>query len=366
VTVCRLTAVSPYGASGSSSRVRLLDWITHVRRNNDLEVDNYHYLGTANLSAATMLREIRRVAPAEARLRRLAHRRPSTPRLVMSREATPLSAGGIEARILRNAEWAVYDFDDAMWADWRGGIHRVFPKPTKWRRAVEAADCVIAGNDYLANAAESLNRYVVVIPSCVEPADYPKKGNYELPERPTFVWLGSASTEIHLGAIAPVLLELNRRRGAKLKLISAGNRSLGALDVMIERIEWSPRGFAAELAAADVGLAPLQDDEFARGKCAYKSLQYGAAALPIVGSPVGTNRHVIDALGGLTPTSVPEWRSALEAVLDETASERAERGARARRAVEREYSFTAWSTAWRDATGLSSDVDELGEQSPLS
>ena len=77
-------------------------------------------------------------------------------------------------------------------------------------------------------------------------------------------------------------------------MISGGNRSLGTLDGMIERVEWSPRGFAAELAAADVGLAPLRDDEFARGKYAYKSIQYGAAALPIVGSPVGTNRHVIN------------------------------------------------------------------------
>ncbi len=113
----------------------------------------------------------------------------------MSREATPLSAGGIEARILRSAEWAIYD--------------------------------------------------------------------YELPERPTFVWLGPASTEIHLSAIAPPLLELNRRRGAKLKLISGGKSSLGTIDGMIERAVWSPRGFAAELAAADVGLAPLRDDGFA-------------------------------------------------------------------------------------------------------
>jgi hypothetical protein len=155
------------------------------------------------------------------------------------------------------------DFDDAMWADRRGGIHRVLPKPTNWRRAVEAADCVIAGNDYLANAAQSLNRNVVVVPSCVEPAVYPKKGNYELPERPTFVWLGSTSTEIYLSAIAPPLLELNRRRMAKLKLISGCNRSLGTLDGTIEWVEWSPRGFAAELAAADIGLAPLRDDEFA-------------------------------------------------------------------------------------------------------
>jgi hypothetical protein len=353
VTVCRLTAVSPYGAFGSSSRVRLLDWITHIRKDHHLEVDDYHYLGTSNLSAATVLRQLRRVPAAEARLRRLARHRSSATRLVMSREATPFSAGGIEARLLKCAEWAVYDFDDAMWADRRGGIHHVFAKPRKWRRAVEAADCVIAGNEYLANAAESLNRNVVVIPSCVEPADYPRKVSYDLPERPTFVWLGSPSTEVHLTSIAVPLLQLNRRRGAKLKLISAGDRSLGALDLMIERVEWTPDGFAAELAAADIGLAPLHDDEFARGKCAYKSVQYGAAALPIVGSPVGTNRHVIDALGGLTPTSVSEWTSALEAVLDDTASGRAKRGSLARRAVECEYSFTAWSTAWREATGIS-------------
>jgi hypothetical protein len=100
------------------------------------------------------------------------------------------------------------------------GIHRVFPKPTNWRRAVEAADCVIAGNDYLADAAQSLNRNVVFIPSSVEPAVYAKTGNYGLPERPTFVWHGSASAEIHLSALAPSLLDLNRRRGAKLKLVS--------------------------------------------------------------------------------------------------------------------------------------------------
>ena len=110
----------------------------------------------------------------------------------MSREATPLSGGWIEARILRSGEWAVYDFDDAMWADRRGGIHRVFPKPTKWRRAVEAPDCVIAGNDYLANAAQSLNRNVVVIPSCVEPADYPKKGELRITRTPDvrLAWIG--------------------------------------------------------------------------------------------------------------------------------------------------------------------------------
>jgi hypothetical protein len=63
---------------------------------------------------------------------------------------------------------------------------------------------------------------------------------------------------------------------------------------MTERVKCSPRGFAAELAAAYVGFAPMRGDELARGKCAYKSIQYEAAALPIVGSPAGTKRHVID------------------------------------------------------------------------
>jgi hypothetical protein len=334
----------------------LFDWITHLRIDQELEVDDYQYLGTSNLSTSTMLRGLRRVPAAEGRLRLLARHRSSVSRLVMSREATPLSAGGIESRILKCAEWSVYDFDDALWADRRGGIHRVFAKPRKWRLAVEAADCVIAGNEYLADAAESLNRNIVVIPSCVEPADYTKKVSYDLSERPTFVWLGSPSTEVHLTSIAEPLLELNRRRGAILKLISSGDRSLGALDVMIERVEWSPDGFAEELAAADVGLAPLCDDEFARGKCAYKSIQYGAAALPIVGSPVGTNRQVLGVLGGSTPDSAAEWISALEAVLDDTASGRADRGSHARTAVERGYSFAAWSTAWQEATELSAEA----------
>jgi hypothetical protein len=211
VTVCRVTAASPYGASGSS-RVRR-SW-TGLTTSVDTTISRSTTITTWLSRTSPPLRCCARFAgcPRPCAPALLGAPAPEYPRLVMSREATPRSAGGIEARILRSAEWAVYDFDDAMWADRRGDIHRVLPKPTKWRRGVEAADCVIAGNDYLANAAQSLNRNVV-IPSCVEPADYPKKGNYELPERRTFVWLGPASAEIHLSEIAPPLLELNRRRG---------------------------------------------------------------------------------------------------------------------------------------------------------
>jgi hypothetical protein len=182
VSACRLTAVSTYRASGSSSRVRLLDWITHVRRDHDLEVDDYHYLGTANLSAATpgSPGAVGRSAPAP-----LGAPAPECDPACNVSGGNTAQCRGIEARLLKCAEWAVYDFDDALWADRRGGIHRVFAKPRKWRRAVEAADCVIAGNEFLANAAESLNRNIVVIPSCVGPADYPRKVSYDLPERPT-------------------------------------------------------------------------------------------------------------------------------------------------------------------------------------
>ncbi|WP_158657481.1 glycosyltransferase [Blastococcus saxobsidens] len=268
--------------------------------------------------------------------------------LLLSRTATPLTTGRLEAGLLTAARRGVYDFDDALYADRRGGVHRLFAKPRAWSRAVAAADVVVAGNATLAQAAREYNDAVVVVPSCVEPGDYDAKDSYEVTGRPNLVWVGSPATEQYLAHLAPALSRLHAACDAVVTVVSRGDRPFPGMDHMVRRVDWSPAAAREQLARADLALAPLVDDEFTRGKCAYKLLQYGAAGVPTVGSPVGVNRTVLQDLGGSAAADLEQWFARVADVLAMAPADRAELGRRARAAVAETYSYGAWAPVfWR-------------------
>lgn len=336
-----LTTVASYGRKGSSARVRIYEWLDFL----GLDARRYTYTDQGDNSISTLARNADKALRAEVDLRKLTSDRiPGV--LLMSREASPLSNGRLEAKLLQCAEASVYDFDDAIFHSAAPFPYSLWPKDKVWKRSVEAADRIIAGNDYLAEEAAKYARNVTMIPSCVNPDLYPKKTNYALNEVPTLVWLGSPATEQFLPPIADALLRVHRVRPIRLRVISGGERSLGPLDAIVERVQWSEQGFAHNLSGADLGIMPLADDPFARGKCAYKLLQYGAAALPVLGSPVGTNRPVLAAMGGAAAQTVYEWEAALHGFLDTGEAERAGLGARAYQTVTEQFSFQAWQDEW--------------------
>jgi glycosyltransferase involved in cell wall biosynthesis len=342
-----LVVASPYGPAAPSTRVRLYEWLAHL----GLTAERMEHAGLPRNGLATMARRPLSVARAELATRRatagLGH---ST--LLLSREASPFSRGGLETRLLDSARRGVYDLDDALFAD-REGWRRLLAKEPKCRRSLEAADHVIVGNDYLADYASELTDELSVIPTCVEPSAYHPKGTYEIGDRPTLVWLGSSSTETYLEDLAPALAEVHRRTGARVLLIS-GPRPGGSPELadFVQRVPWTPDGVAGALAGADVALGPLRDDAYTRGKCAYKILQYAAAGLPVVASPVGANATAISRLGGLAATTHDEWVESLTTLLGSSAAARHQRGAAALSGVRDHYSFKVWADAWRKAVGL--------------
>jgi glycosyltransferase involved in cell wall biosynthesis len=351
-----LVVASSYGPAGASSRVRVLEWLSFL----GLRAEILDYLGTANVRPGTLARHPIGVLRAEGRLLR-SRFGPAPDRLLVSRSMGPFTGGRLEATLLQRAAWGVYDFDDALHADERGGIHRFFGQAAAWAPAVRGADLVIAGNAYLAEAAAEHNPHVQVIPSCVHPDAYPQKRDYSVGPVPRLIWLGSPSTERHLEPVAPALLEVHRLTGARLTVVSAGERPLGDLTPMTDRVRWDGPRTDALLAEADCGIMPLADTPFTRGKCAYKLLQYGAAGLPAVASPVGVNAQVIRDLGGYAAVDVDDWIDALMALLEEPESARRARGLGARRAVEDSYSYAAWRSAFLGALHLPDDGASRGD-----
>jgi hypothetical protein len=338
-----LTVVSPYGVGAATTRARALEWAGHL----GLEVALRDYVGGATNRPADLLRRPFSVVRAE----QLARRDPAEGPLLLLREASPFSRGGLERNLLASARPGVYDLDDAVYAARPGRLDpaTLFPKALKAERAARAADRVVVGNEVLEAWAAPLNDDVVVVPTCVDPDDYVTRMSWDLPERPVIGWLGSPSGEHYLLGIADALLAAHERHGAVLRVVSAGGASLGALDRMVERIAWNDGTWRAQLASFDVGIGPLPDNDFTRGKCAYKLLQYAAAQVPFVASPVGANATAIDRLGGRPATTAQQWSDELLDVLGAPAADRRAVSVGARAGVIEHYSFSAWADVWRRA-----------------
>lgn len=310
------------------------------------------YLDQSTAGWRTLLRHPPSSVAAERQVRRL-HLGLAPHRVLIHREVSPLSGGSLERRLAAAASFCVYDFDDAMQWDWgeRGQLRSLIPKAHKTIAMTHQADRVIAGSVELLEWASAWAREVVYIPSCIDPGSYPSKSSYGLSDPPRLGWIGSPATEHYLRLVTPALLEIHRRTGARLTVVSAGHRSLGPLDAMTDRVVWSEEAVQSLLPTWDAGIMPLLDGVYERGKCGYKLLQYGAAALPAIGSGVGVNQQLLALMGGQAPTSVADWTDAVMAVLDAPEDTRRTTGVQSKESVTRHYSYAAWKDAWRNAVG---------------
>lgn len=232
----------------------------------------------------------------------------------------------------------VLDVDDAIWLRKPRGPGRA-PEAGWWRRlkfdrTCAACDLVLAGNAFLAENARRHARRVEVVPTSVELA-----GSGAAPgvgDGATVVWIGLPENLMYLEMVRPALERLaGRHRGLRLRVVSSAAPGWSAPPV--EHVRWTAGGEAAALASAGVGIMPLADDDWSRGKCAFKILQYMAAGLPVVASPVGANLEAVaDGETGLLARTADDWERAVGRLLTEPGLAR-RMGAAGRRRVEERY-----------------------------
>jgi len=237
----------------------------------------------------------------------------------------------------------VYDLDDALFLGSAATVNRRFAwAKQEARRCVAAlrrARLVIAGNAFLASRASEHARHVEVVPSCVDPESQPTRVHADT-EVVTIGWIGSSSTSPYLAAVLPVVARLHER-GVGVRLVTVG-ADLPLHEPWLESRPWSLASQPADLAGFDIGVMPLPDTEWARGKCGYKLLQYFSAGVPAVASPVGVARELLADGRGELAASSQEWeRALLELVAD--AAQRRQRGAAGRSFVRERFSYERWA-----------------------
>ncbi len=220
--------------------------------------------------------------------------------------------GPLLLRLLRRiAPLLVFSFDDAIFCRSDGT-----PSPKRARRfaaTVAVCDLVWAGNRYLADEARRFSDRVQVMPTALDVARYRVEAK---PPETTFdlVWIGSRATRRHLVTVLPALERAARQiPGLRLKIVADFTLECSGLEVVA--VPWSPRAEVEELASAHVGLAPLPDNAYTRGKCGLKVLQYMAAGLPVVSSPTGANAEMVEhGVTGLLAEQEADWVEALAAL----------------------------------------------------
>jgi glycosyltransferase involved in cell wall biosynthesis len=236
-----------------------------------------------------------------------------------------------------------YDLDDALFLGSASPANRRFAWAKQEARRCVAylrrARQVIAGNSFLAERSREHARNVEVVPTCVDPTAQPLRAHADA-DVVTVGWIGSHTTSDYLAPVLPAFEHLNSGGlRARLVLVGADTRLSAP---WIEHRRWSLASERDDLASFDIGIMPLPDTEWVRGKCGYKLLQYFAAGVPAIASPVGVNPALIGADRGFLPTSVEDWQAALGRLISDV-DERRERGAAAREFVEREFSYQRWA-----------------------
>lgn len=232
--------------------------------------------------------------------------------IFIHREATPLGPPIIEyviAKVLKKK--IIYDFDDAIWLTDKTN-ESLLTTALAWRAKVRSicrwSHRISCGNAYLAAYALRHNTNIFINPTTIDPQIHvPLSRDERSTETVTVGWTGSRSTLKYLEDIVPALQALERRYPQLRFIVIAEQRPLLPLR-QLTFVPWRAQTEIADLATIDIGLMPLPDDPWTRGKCGFKALQYMAMGIPAVVSPVGVNREIVEhGVNGYCCTSFAEW-----------------------------------------------------------
>jgi glycosyltransferase involved in cell wall biosynthesis len=346
----RVIAVSAQGPTSPAFRARVLSFQPELVR-HDIRVEPRALFTQGEVDAFSDAGWRQRVVTVLRARRRLADRLSESEDRhsvgLIQRQADFLPFLGLERRAA-DGRRLIWDVDDAIWLDASraAGGHRLARlkgtrRKVRWLAA--RADRIVVANEYLADFLSRYSSRITIVPSVVEPRALEPREHVEAPEL-VLGWIGSSTTAPYLltlvGAISRVARQLPDR---SLRLLIVGGTMPAQSPFTVESVPWSLEAEHAALRRIDIGLMPMPDNPWTRGKSAYKALQYMSAGIPVVGDDVGVASSVIEpGKAGFVVRNEDEWVDAL-LTLAQDARLRARLGEHARRRVEQDYSVERWA-----------------------
>jgi glycosyltransferase involved in cell wall biosynthesis len=274
--------------------------------------------------------------------------------VVIHREAFPFLMPFLEEMVLDRNPNVIFSFDDAIYSghDDRSRLNHPWLYRFKYGRGVdrvlERSKAVVAGNSTLAKHAAKFNSNVHIVPTVIDLTNYTLEGVRKFPGgRIRIGWFGSNTTSSYLQIALPALLKLERKYRNQVEFRFYGDPSLS---LGLNHASYFPFSLATEiddLRTIDIGLMPMPDNEWTRGKCSFKAIQYMALGAPTVASPVGMASDVVQhGKNGFLADTPEEWHSALESLIND-------RGlwmrmsSCARQSVEENFTIQTWGDRFR-------------------
>ncbi|HYU77379.1 MAG TPA: glycosyltransferase [Vicinamibacterales bacterium] len=342
----RVLALSPIPEEGAGCRFRISQYIPYLQSQGfDVTVRSFYTPRFFRL-VYQRGRYLRKAASfIGLTLRQLA----ILPRLnqydlvFLYREIIPLGPPILELAIAkRQSPPLVYDFDDAIFLPAVSDANKaiLFLKDTSKAAAiVRHSRRVTVGNAYLAEFARAYNPAVEVVPTAVDTTKFvPRAAASRSDEPPVIGWIGSPTTFAYLEGLTPVLRKLATRRRFVLKVSGAG-RPVSFPGLEVADVPWSLAHEVELFNTCDIGVYPLTDDAWSRGKCGFKAIQFMACGVPVVAAAVGVNREIVqDGINGFLASTPEEWVEKLDRLLTDEAL-RARMRLAARRTIEERYSI---------------------------
>lgn len=338
----RVLFLTKYARRAASTRFRVLQYLPYFERAG-LECEVRPLLSDAYLEAKLEEGRIAGFEVLKGVTRRLLSLRTiqQFALVVIHMEAIPFLPPFFEQTLVRAGVRYVYDFDDASFHQYDMSRHWLLRAVAgKIGRVIRGASLVTAGNEYLAAYARQFNPRVVVVPTVVDVDNFVPRSD-DRTGRPVIIgWIGSPPTAIYVQDCKQVWRAVTADGRCLLRLVGSGRVGLDGIDVDVR--PWHESRETSDIQDFDIGVMPLRDDPWSRGKCGFKLIEYMACGLPAVASPVGVNRTiVIDGENGFLCNTVDEWARRLRQLVNDPRL-RQSMGERGRRLACEQWSLQRW------------------------
>jgi glycosyltransferase involved in cell wall biosynthesis len=311
----RLTAFTKYGPMAASTRQRLLQYIPALGAAG-IDLDFRPLLDDEYVAGLVTGKRYERRRIAAAYLRRLRELNFGSLGEVVFvyAELLPWLPSAFEKMLLRRNRPIIYDIDDAFFHTYNHHRSRLVRSilGRKFETLLRGSTACICGNAYLRDYVRSFCENTVIIPTVVDTDEYRPAPKDADTRPPVIGWMGSPSTWRYVRPLLPLLHDLVARGRARVKVVGAGVAASADAFPGLELLKWTMNSEIEEVQSFDIGIMPLPDDDWARGKSGYKLIQYMGCGLPVVASPVGVNTEIVlNGTNGFLAATQDDWHTAL-------------------------------------------------------